>query len=190
MTSDSLIRRFYDCFNERRFTDARGLFADEATFEAMPWEEPLRGPGGFVQFAERWCTAFPDAHMMVARVEQRGVSMCEVDLTATGTHLGVFELGAYKFKPTLTPVSLRLRQLFEVHDGRITLSSLSFDLHSFVSQLTTVDFSAVETHLSAMNRLREELVGAGDELGRRAVADRLVVEIDALRKALRPPTVR
>ena len=26
-------------------------------FEHMPFEEPLRGPEGFVRFAERWCTA-------------------------------------------------------------------------------------------------------------------------------------
>ena len=34
--NDALIRHYYDCFNERRFTDAATLFADDALLEHIP----------------------------------------------------------------------------------------------------------------------------------------------------------
>ena len=190
MTPDALLRLFYECFNERRFSDGRRLFTDDVVFELLPSEPPLRGRRGFEMFVARWSTAFPDAHLMPVHVEQRGESMCEVELTASGTHLGLFDLGAYRFKPTGLGVTLRLRQLFEFHEGRIAFTSVTFDLQNLVGQLATIDLRAVDTHLDAVNHLRGDLGRAGDEPARRTVADKMIVEVDALRKVLRPPHSR
>src|SRR5260370_37167120 len=190
MTPDALLRLFYECFNERRFSDNRRLFTDDAVFELLPSETPLRGRGAFEAFVARWSSAFPDAHMIPLHVEQRGESMCEVELTASGTHLGLFDLGAYRFKPTGLGVALRLRQLFELHDGRIAFTSVTFDLQNLVGQLATIDLHAVDTHLDAVNYFRQDLSRAPDEPARRSVADQMIVEVDALRKVLRPPHSR
>src|SRR5579862_1917872 len=107
MTPDALLRLFYESFNERRFSDTSVLFTEDVVFELLPSEPPLRGRAGFEAFVARWSTAFPDAHMIPVHVEQRGESMCEVELTASGTHRGLFDLGAYRFKPTGLAVALR-----------------------------------------------------------------------------------
>ena len=190
MTPDALLRLFYECFNERRFSDDRLLFTDDVVFELLPSERPLRGRRAFELFVARWSAAFPDAHLLPVHVEQRGESMCEVELTASGTHLGLFDLGAYRFKPTGLAVQLRLRQLFEFHEGRIAFTSVTFDLQNLVGQLATIDLRAVDTHLDAVNLLRGDLGRAGDEPARRDVADKMIVEVDALRKVLRPPHSR
>jgi hypothetical protein len=190
MTPDALLRLFYECFNERRFSDDRRLFTDDVVFELLPSEPPLRGRRAFELFVARWSAAFPDAHLIPVHVEQRGESMCEVELTASGTHLGLFDLGAYRFKPTGLAVNLRLRQLFEFHEGRIAFTSVTFDLQNLVGQLATIDLRAVDTHLDAVNHLRGDLGRAPDEPARRDVADQMIVEVDALRKVLRPPHSR
>jgi len=190
MTPDALLRLFYDCFNERRFGDTARLFSEDVVFELLPSEAPLRGREAFVDFVARWSTAFPDAHMIPMHVEQRGETMCEVDMTVTGTHLGMFDLGAYRFKPTGVAVTLRLRQLFEFNEGRIAFTSLTFDLQNLVSQLAKIDLRAVDSHLDGLNLLRVDLGNARDEPGRRVVADKMIIEVDALRKVLRPPYSR
>ena len=190
MTPDALLRLFYECFNGRRFGENPQLFTDDVVFELLPSEAPLQGRGAFEEFVSRWSAGFPDAHMLPIHVEQRGETMCEVELTATGTHLGLFDLGAYRFKPTGSSVNLRLRQLFEFRRGRIAFTSLTFDLQNLVAQLATIDLRAVDTHLDAVNHLRGDLGRAPDEPARRDVADKMIVEVDALRKVLRPPHSR
>jgi hypothetical protein len=190
MTPDSLLRLFYECVNQRRFTDNQRLFSDDVVFELLPSVAPLRGRGAFEAFVGRWSAGFPDAHLMPTHVEQRGELACEVDVTASGTHLGLFDLGAYRFKPTGRAVTLHLRQLFEFRGGRIAFTSTTFDLQELVGQLATIDLFAVDTHLDAVNHLRGDLGRARDEPQRRGVADKMIVEVDALRKALRPPYSR
>ena len=190
MTPDALLRLFYDSFNQRRFSETAALFTDDVVFELLPAETPLRGRDGFAAFVARWSTAFPDAHMMPQHVEQRGETMCEVDMTVTGTHLGLFDLGAYRFKPTGIAVTLRLRQLFEFSEGKIAFTSLTFDLQNLVGQLASIDLRAVDSHLDGLNVLRVDLGNARDEPERRGVADKMIVEVDALRKVLRPPFSR
>ena len=190
MTPDALLRQFYECFNGRRFAETRQTFTSDVVFELLPSEPPLRGRKAFEAFVSRWSTGFPDAHMMPVHVEQRGELMCEVELTATGTHLGLFDLGAYRFRPTGLSVALRLRQLFEFRDGRIAFTSLTFDLQNLVAQLAMIDLRAVDTRLDAVNLLRRDLGRARNEPARRTVADKMIVEVDALRKVLRPPFSR
>ena len=190
MTPDALLRLFYECFNQRRFGETGSLFTDDVVFELLPSETPMRGREAFADFVSRWSTAFPDAHMMPLHVEQRGETMCEVEMTVTGTHLGLFDLGAYRFKPTGVAVTLRLRQLFEFSAGHIAFTSLTFDLQNLVGQLAMIDLRAVDSHLDGLNVLRVDLGNARDEPGRRVVADKMIGEVDALRKVLRPPYSR
>jgi len=72
MTS-SLIRQYYGFFNERRLSDAAGLFADDADVELIPGER-ARGGDGYVRFAETWLHAFPDATLTVQHVVGSGNS--------------------------------------------------------------------------------------------------------------------
>ncbi len=132
-----LIRKYYACFNERRFAEAAELFASDAVLEFPPFGNANAGPEGYLRFAEAWVRAFPDGHLEIEHVEQRGDTICEVDLIGTGTHAADFDLGAYGvFKASGAKARLRVRQLLEIRVGKITYSSLTFDVHDLIRQLT------------------------------------------------------
>ena len=63
--------------------------------------------------------------------------ICEIDLIGTGTHGGDFDMGGYGvFKATGVKTTLRFRELLEIRSGQITYSSLTFDVHDLIRQLT------------------------------------------------------
>lgn len=185
-TPDVMIRRYYECLNARRFDDAATTFAPDAILEYLPLREPLRGQSGSVEFARRWMEAFPDGQLRIDRVEQRGDILCEVDLVASGTQLEQLDLGVYQFKPSRAWVTLRLRQLFEFHQGRAVFSSLSFDIHDLIRQLASIDYSSLQLRLADIHRLGQELAIADDVRKRREVCERLGTQLDAARQVLRP----
>src|SRR5205823_5070558 len=96
---DALIRHYYACFNERRVAEAVTLFADDAILEHIPFGQVQRGGTGYIRFVESWLAAFANAALTLEHVEQRNHTMCEVYLVATGTHVGVLDVGIYQFKP-------------------------------------------------------------------------------------------
>ena len=136
MLGHELIREYYACFNQRRFADAAELFSEDAVLEHGPIGKRKQGGAGYIEFAEMWVQAFPDAALSIVRVEQHGDTICEVDLLGTGTHLGAFDLGpGGLFKATGSRARLPFRELLEMRVGKITYSSLAFDLHELIRQL-------------------------------------------------------
>jgi hypothetical protein len=132
----TLIREYYAFFNDRRFADASEFFAPDAVLEHPPFGQPLNGPSGYLRFAEIWIKAFPDAIVSIERVEQRGDTICEVDATGAGAHLGTLDLGSYGvLKPSGAQVTLRFRQMLEIRCGLITFSSISFDMQDLIRKL-------------------------------------------------------
>jgi hypothetical protein len=185
--SDILLRDHYACFNERRFDDAARLFADDAVVEHIPFGHKHRGPQGYENFVDAWITAFPDGMLIVDRIERRDDTLFEVHLLGTGTHRGVLDIGAYRFKPTGVNARLRLRELFDIRDGKIASATLAFDLNDLISQLATVDYADLIAKLDRIRLLADELSrSAGDAAKQRDVVGRLGPELDAARKALRP----
>jgi len=88
----SLIRQYYGWFNERRLSDAAGLFADDADVELIPGER-AQGGSGYLRFAHAWVSAFPDATFAIQQIEHRTETLAEVYLLATGTHQGTLAFG-------------------------------------------------------------------------------------------------
>src|SRR5436190_16105970 len=118
--STSLVREYYTAFNERRIPDASALFTIDATLEHLPFAQTFRGPDAYMQFAELWLRAFPDAVLRIEHIEPRGDTISEVDLIAEGTHVGILELGTFgSFKPTGQRMAIRIRELLEMRGSRI-----------------------------------------------------------------------
>jgi len=137
VTAHFLIRQYYDCFNERRLADAADLFASDAVIERPPFGTVKNGGQGWVQFAELWLSAFPDAKLRIDHVEQRGDTICEVDVDLSGTHSGDLSVpGHGTIKPAGRPVSLRLGELLEIRGSKITYASLSFDTLELLRQVS------------------------------------------------------
>jgi steroid delta-isomerase-like uncharacterized protein len=133
-----LIRQHYDCFNERRFADGADLFSDDCVLEHEPFGRTRRGREGYLDLVEGWVKAFPDCRLKIEHVEQRGDTICEVDLIGTGTHRGDFDMGGYGlFKASGVHASIRFRELLEIRGGKITYSSITFDVHDLIRQLAS-----------------------------------------------------
>ena len=130
-----LIREYYRCFNERRFAEAGDNFTADALIEHPPFGTTRRGPDGYVEAAQFCISVFPDVQLQLIHVEQRGDTICEVDLVGTGTHLGVLDMGTLGvFKPTGEQSTLRIREMLEVRGGKFTYSSLSYDMQEFIAR--------------------------------------------------------
>jgi len=187
--ADELIRQFYVCFNERRFGDAAAMFADDAVLEHTPLRRRQQGGDGYREFAEMWVRAFPDAAIAVERVTHRDTNIYEVDLVATGTHLGQLDFGGGgMFKPSGVRAMLRMRQLFEVRANLLVYSGLSFDLQEVVTQLVVVDVSKLVEHLRRIDMLRQRLQETSPEqiVERHTIVQRLGAELDSARHVVRP----
>ena len=190
---DSVIRRFYEYFNQRRFAEAAALFRDDALLEHVPLRRQERGGAGYLAFVHMWINAFPDAVLTVVEVAGRGVNTYEVELSAEGTHLGALDMGGFGvFKPTGTKASLRMRQIFEIDGESIVFSSLSFDLQDIVHQLVTVDVPKLLDHVRRIHQLGEKLaVTQQDDIVERSnLTDRLGTELDTARRVVRPYFIR
>jgi len=131
-----LIRKHYDCFNQRRFADGADLFAEDCVLEHPPFGQTRYGRQGYLDLVNECVRAFPDGHLQIEHVEQRGDTICEVDVIGTGTHKGEFNMGGYGvFKPSGVKTTLRFRELIEIRGGKITFSSITFDPHDLMRQL-------------------------------------------------------
>jgi predicted ester cyclase len=188
VTTEPLIHRYYAAFNERRIHDASAMFDLDAVLEHLPLGQTFRGPEAYVQLSAAWIQALPDARVTIERVARRGDTIAEVDLLTEGTHYGTLDLGTYgSFRPTGQRVALRVRELLEWRGGRIAYSSLSFDTHALIRQLTLVDYPQLTTHLDRIHTLRGELDDPRvDAERRRQVADEIGRELDAARFVVRP----
>jgi predicted ester cyclase len=164
------------------------LFAADAVVEMPPFVQRAHGCDAYAQFADAWLRAFPDAVFMVERVEQRNETMCEVDLIATGTHTGLLDLGTYGLlQPSGVRLTLRLRELLEIRDGKITYANLAFDINQLVRELNQVDDRKLMACLATVWELSDELANAQDDVERqRDVRERLGRALDAARHAVRP----
>jgi predicted ester cyclase len=132
-----VIRQYYEYYNARRFQEAGELFAHDAVIEHAPYGR-LQRPGGvgYIESAERSVVAFPDAHIETLDVKAHGDSVFDVELLASGTHLGVLDLGAYgRFEPTGLHVHVRHREVLEIRDGLIRYASVTLDVNDLVAQL-------------------------------------------------------
>jgi len=170
----------------RRVADAAALIADDAVLELTPGHRVVGG-GGYTRFAESWIAAFPNARFCVDRIEHRGGALAEVYLLATGTHRGVLDFAPYRFSPSGVDAALHIRDLLEIHAGKITASVLTIDLNDLIRQFSVIDFEELGKRLEAIRVLAGELaLEMRDPVRRRDVANRLGPELDAARRALRP----
>jgi ketosteroid isomerase-like protein len=136
-SSEELIRRYYQLYNERQIQEAAELFAPDAVLEHAPYGgPPTRGGAGYIASAERSFDAFPDARIEVLGIQSHGESTYDVDLLATGTHRGLLDLGGYgRFEATGLEVRVPHREVIEIRDGLIVYASVTLDVDSLLAQL-------------------------------------------------------
>jgi predicted ester cyclase len=120
--------------------DTGALFAPAAVLDMPPFVRGATGADAYAQFAGAWLRAFPDAQFTIEHVEQRGDTMCEVSLIATGTHSGQLDLGTSGLlQPSGVRLTLYLRERLDMRDAKITHATLAFDINQLVRELNQLD---------------------------------------------------
>jgi predicted ester cyclase len=187
MTPEALIRLYYTHFNERRLEDAASLIEAQAIMQQVLTGRQQPGPKGYLEFANQWLRAFPNAVFTIENISSADGVTYNVDLLCTGRHLGTLAVGGFVFRPHGADAHLRLRELLQIRDGAITYSTLSFDLQDIIRQLVRVDSAALLGGLMRIRTLAKELnIAQGDEDRSRELVQRIGLELDAARHLVRP----
>jgi hypothetical protein len=187
MTAEALIRLYYTHFNDRRLVDAASLIAADAVLEQVLTGPQQAGPAGYLEFANQWLRAFPDAVFTIENISSADSDTYNVDLLSTGKHHGTLAVGGFVFRPHGADAHLRLRELLQIREGAITYSTLSFDLQDIIRQLVRVDSAALLGRLMRIRTLAEELgMAQVDEERSRELVQRIGLELDAARHLVRP----
>lgn len=132
---ETLIRRYYEAFNSRRLDVAQALLDADAQIEHRAIERK-RGSDAYLTFTQRWLTAFPNGQITIDSIHAVGENWYEVALVGEGTHEGDFDMGPLGLlKASGVRARLSFRHLFEIRNGRITSSTLSFDTQDLIRQL-------------------------------------------------------
>jgi predicted ester cyclase len=130
-----LIRKYYEAFNERRFAENAELFTADAAIQHRPNSGPRQGPEGYLESARQATASFPDLRFQILHVEQRGDTIVEIDVSATGTLLGDWSAGELgTLKATGKVKTFRIRETLEIRGGKITFSGLTYDLRELLGQ--------------------------------------------------------
>lgn len=130
-----IVRKYYACFNDRRFAEAADLLAVDVELD-YPGAGATRGRDAYLNFAKRWVRAFPDLNVSVLDIEDHGDTISEVRLTLSGSHEGILDLGvAGTFEPMGGRMRLDACELLEVRVERITFARLTLNIADLLVQL-------------------------------------------------------
>ena len=129
MSSEDIVRLYYQLFNERRFDEAGQLVDPQAVFHYIPTRQRLMGRAGYRALVAVWVIAFEDAQLDVQSLRTEADGTVVVDFIGRGTHTGDLVLGeALSLPATGRSARLPFRDTLELRDGLIASSQLDFDV--------------------------------------------------------------
>ncbi len=130
----TLVRSLYDGWNNRDFDVLADATAPDGTITFMGSGEVLRGPEGSRVYSEMWASGFPDGQVTVDTIVADGDRVV-VEFTGRGTHTGTFVTSMGEIPPTGKSVTLKLCDVLELKDGKITTQHSYLDTGSMMAQL-------------------------------------------------------
>ncbi len=135
----TFVQRGYDAYNAHQsdphwldYTDTD--VAEDCEVIDVPSGMVLRGPEGLKQFLLIFSTAFPDSRGEVTAMSV-GEDHAVVEAILRGTHSGVMHSAAGDLAPTGRRVELRVCEIFQIRNGKITRHATYYDALGFMQQL-------------------------------------------------------
>jgi steroid delta-isomerase-like uncharacterized protein len=127
----TLVRRWYEDFNQRNLTIVDELFTPDYVYHNPP--TTLHGPEEFKQFLSLYLTAFPDARFTVEDDLAEGDRVAS-RATLRGTHQGEF-MG---IPPTGKPVTVTGIAIDRIVGGKFVEGWLNFAALGMLQQLGVI----------------------------------------------------
>ena len=136
MQTETLVRRYYELFNARRFDDAAKFVDPQAVFIYPVGKEHLIGRAGYRELARRWVEGFPDARIAITTVLVPDDRTAVTEWIGQGTHLGDLELPGFPvLAATGRHAQLPMREFVTIDNGQIVASRLEFDPDEMLRRL-------------------------------------------------------
>lgn len=130
----TLVRRYYDTFNSRKFDDGTMFVDQNCEFINPAFGTNLKGPEGYKKGFDVWLKAFPDGKVKINNIIA-GEDFVTVEFTGSGNNTGVLTTPQGDVKPTRKLVSLPFCETLNIKNGKIVRSVLYFDLASILRQM-------------------------------------------------------
>ena len=130
----SLARSLYEVFNERVFDKLADYTAPDAKIIIVGSGDMYMGPEGARRYNVMWAEGFPDGQITIDNVVAAG-DYVVVEFTGRGTHTGTLATPAGSIPATGRAVTLKLCDVLEIRDGKVSSQRTYFDSASLLSQL-------------------------------------------------------
>ena len=130
----TLARRLYDGWNERKFDEVADALASDGRILVMGTGDTFEGRDGVLQYNTAWSDGFPDGQITIDNIVNAG-DVVVVEFTGRGTHTGTLVTSMGEVPATGRSVTLKLCDVLEFRDGKITMQRTYFDSGSLMAQL-------------------------------------------------------
>lgn len=130
----SIVRTFFDSFNNHDLASAVALVADDCEWVDVAAGMTLPGKEGCRQWLQSFLTALPDGQTELTNIVAAG-EWVFTEHTGRGTHTGPFRSPAGEIPPTGKAVELQFAEVYKVTNGRITLLRAYYDTATLMRQL-------------------------------------------------------
>lgn len=129
-----VVRLLFEAFNERDLERAAAAVSDDFELVDVAAGQTFRGPDGCRQWLEIFRTALPDARTEIVNLFTDGARVASEHI-GRGTHTGPFVTPAGAIPATGRQVELRIGEIYEVRDGKITKLYAYYDSATLLRQL-------------------------------------------------------
>lgn len=140
----SFIRSLYDAWNVRDLDAQADATAPDGVITVVGTGDVFEGPEGTRKYAQSWVSGFPDGQVTVDNILADGDRVV-VEYTGRGTHTGTLETSMGPIAPTGRSVTIKLCDVVELADGKITRQRSYFDTGSIMAQLGLLDQQGATT---------------------------------------------
>jgi len=130
----TIVNQMYRLFNERKLEEASRLVAADGTWTNVATGLTLRGPEGFVQTAQGWLRALPDARVEIRR-QTIGESSVVTEFTGRGTHDGPLDTPNGSIPATGKPIEVEFCEILTLRDGKVVEARNYFDAATLLRQI-------------------------------------------------------
>ena len=130
----SLARGLYEAFNTRDFDNLADYLTPDAKITIVGSGDTYDGAEGARSYNVMWADGFPDGQITIDNVIAAG-DYVVVEFTGRGTQTGTLATPAGSIPATGRAVTLKLCDVLEIRDGKVSRQRTYFDGASLLSQL-------------------------------------------------------
>ena len=130
----AVVRELFEAFNEGDLDGCVALAAEDFELFDAPTGQVYRGPAGLREWLAVFRTALPDARTEIVSAFSEG-GLVATEHIGRGTHSGPLAGPGGEIPPTGRPVEIRIGELYEVREGRLTSMRAFYDSSTLLRQL-------------------------------------------------------